>query len=39
MKKGIHIMNPKMQRKKDMSLYSFLFYIQYEFMQKTRNTI
>ena len=32
MKKGIHIMNPKKQKKKDMSPYSFLVYIQYEFM-------
>jgi len=37
MKKGIHIMNPKKQ-KKYMSPYYFLFYIQYAFMLKARNT-
>jgi len=37
MKKGIHTMNPK-KPKKDMSPYYFLFYIQYEFMWKSRNT-
>ena len=31
MQKGIHIMNPKKQ-KKYMSLYYFLFYIPYKFM-------
>jgi len=37
MKKGILIVNLKIH-KKYMSLYYFLFYIQYEFMKKARNT-
>jgi len=37
MKKGIHIMNKKKQ-KKYISLYYFLFYIQYEFIWKAQYT-
>ena len=37
MKKGIHIIHPKYQ-KKYMSPYYVVFYIQYEFMLKARNT-
>ena len=37
MKEGIHIVNLKKQ-KKYMSPYYFLFYIQYEFTSKARNT-
>jgi len=37
MKKGIDSVNPKKQNKY-MSPYYFVFYIQYEFMYKARNT-